>query len=383
MSTDFQFLAPLSFNSNKDTYDFDYAQLIDYSFVSFKFSNGFTSYVIISGNNNNPFAISFPNFLIYDRNKIINTDKLLSFNINRISCEILNTNIEISNINFTNSEITNNDKWKKFKNEITEFNFYHGSQIIYNKLYPSTLNVLGVTIGESLEKKFTKSKLQLFSLPGTLSNYLMQLKYSFENIINYTRIDAININGFVIYLYNVAIEFSESNFLYKNSIKDYEKLIGSSKGLKLNTMDDCLNNYNIYCKKEQYKEYFFYNKLIKMTQNETILDVFYNFRKIFYVYSHENDNDLKRDLLRRKPKHKSLLVRLFNPELRYYETGKNWEFSNSDSPKRYLDIGSGYYYDSYTGLGYNKETSKFDVKCPSIDWKNIKRNTGLWTDYIN
>ena len=388
----YKFLAPCKFSIIKNIYDFNYFTINSVDEIGtclkFRFTNDFKSYMFIPKNIDESGLITFPNFLIKNIDAIHHSiDDSLEFvnecSINDLNIKVFKSDLSINNVNFMNlPEENQTNRWLSSKNEITEHEYYYGSQIIHTKLYPSQLRVLGVTINSELEGDITKSKLQLFSLPGVIANYLMQLKYQFKNIISHNFLFEYqdNENNNYYRFYDVLIDFDSNNILYSSSIKNYEKVIQGKKDLKLNTENDYLNNFKIYSKREWFDQYLLCNKSVTITKTQTLKDIYDRCRRFFYIYSHIDNDLLKEDLVNTRLKHKAALVRIMNPELRYYEAGVNWSFDNLDSPKRYLVVGD-YFYDSYSGLGYNRESQKFDLSTPSIDWGDVGKIKGTWSNY--
>ena len=387
----YKFLAPYKFSIIKNVYDFNYFTINSFDEINkclkFKFANGFNSYMFFPKNTETAGLITFPNFLIknFDIIQHASSDSLLKITnsvINDLDVEVFESDLLFNNVEFSNiSEDLQTSKWVAAKNEITEYNYYHGSQIIHQKLYPEKLHVLGVTINSELEKDITKSCLQIFSIPGVIANYLMQLRYKFKNVISYNHLFNYQDGDNYYKFYDILIDFTHNNILYSNSVKNCEKVVLGKKDLDLETESFFLNKFKIYSKKEAVEQYLLYNKAINITQNHTLKDVYDKYRRYFYVYSHTDNDLIKNDLINARLRHKCALVRIMNPEIRHYEVGKNWSFDNLDSPKRYLDAGN-YSYDSYSGLGYNKHAKQFDRHCPPIDWNYIGKVKGTWTDRL-
>lgn len=362
---DNKFLGPVKFNKIKNLYEVDYFTLTDIdTTLQFKFSNGAVSYLLIPSNTISESIVSVSKFCV-NLNLSNESIGLTVFDISSLRVELRSLNSIISNFQFKTPRIINGDEFYSKKIEYSEFCYSDWAQIIRYDLLPDKLIVLGVEVN---------NKLALYSIPGTITNYLMQLRYIPNSIINKNSLFELLLhNGQTLRLYSIEIEFSIFNLLYYTSILQYEIIINAEKDYFYNSGGRALNNFSIYSNVDAINEYLLLNLNKQIFRHYKLIDILNS--NSYLNYSLTNDNVFE---LTSIEKYGPLLKRIFNPHLKLYESGINWNF-NIITPFRYFVMPSGFYFDSYSGLAFDSNDN-LTRNAPLFDWIDNELTDGVWTD---
>lgn len=375
-----KFLGLVKYDVISEKYNFDYFTLTDISdTLVFNFpGHQYRSYLLIPTDLNYQSLVSVSGHII--KNNTASLDYVSKIKVSDISITLNRTTTNISDFYFEEPTIdllVDDFYFKKI--EYSEYSYSNWAQIVQYKNLPAVLTVLGIEIN---------NKLILFSIGGTITNYLMQLRYSPDQILDKSFISEIKLNNNrSLNLYSVTMKFALYNLLYYTSILQYEKILDSDKDLFF----DCgpgLNRYGIYSENKYVLEYVSLHLNKQIFYNYTLSDILS--ADSYLNYQLLNINGIP--ALININKYAVLLKRIFNPCLKIYETSINWS-PTLIFPERYFKIKSEhtsnlgsittrtFYYDSFSGLSHDSK-GELTLNAPLLDWNQITNYSGLWTNII-
>lgn len=309
------------------------------------------------------------------------------FNFNCIHLNNPNNLLDI--IDFPEPDEKYRDIILNNKIEYSEYEFHKWAQLRIYSEFPDELNVLGITLNGDNIDCINKKPLWLFSLPGTISNYLMQLEVNYSNIIEFQLLNEIIIDDKTIKFFKVKINFSTDSILYKISSDKYQKLFPFIEKEIIhfqysnfeNELDDYMLRINNKEYVEEYIEYNLQTRITKKLSLKAALGTEFIFIRYLYL-SQANLNQFNRFNNAFKYKVLNSLLRVFYPSLIMYETGTNWTF-DMVFPERYFIFNDlNYYYDLFNGLAFTKDNHRLTRTAPEIDWIHGPFTLGYWSNQI-
>lgn len=355
-----KFLGPVRFDPIREIYNIDYFTFTDTdSSLFLEFSNNAIAHILVPINTNLEFVVSAPKFCM--RNSINVGDNILEFKVDSIDINLYFSSATISDFYFKPPSVIDSSN----KIEYSEYYYSDWAQILQFSNFPTRLSVIGIELD---------SRLVLYSIPGTLTNYLMQLIYAPNQILSKVLITEVVLNsGRVLKIYSITLEFSKNNLLYISSISDYEKLLTSEKNKKYFSGVG-LESYGIYDNYNDIYDYISLNLNTKITQYYTLIELLNMNSHLHYSLL----NNLIFNLIGNQ-KTGALLKRIFNPSLKVYETNTYWD-PNIIAPARFLKHNS-FYYDSYSGLSHDIH-GNLTWFAPISNWQKLTSQSSRWSDFI-